>query len=406
MKIDLADAYNQIMLTPESQKKLALSTHRGVLLQRRLPFGIKSAPDYFQHIMEQLTKDMKGVAVYLDDILASGDNTDDHFNNLKALLTTVNEKGLRCRLEKCTFVQPMVEYLGHMMSHEGIAKGLKVDAVIKMVRPDKVSSLKAFLGFVQFYGKFLPDLSTVTEPLYQLTRRNIPWRWGAEEEAAFQQLKTMLCQDTVLVHFDPKQEIGISCDASSVGIGAVLFHRYEDGSERPIANVSKTLNQTQPNYSQIQKEALAIVFALHKFHQFLYGRKFILVTDHKPLTDMFAPQKAIPKLAANILARWALMLNEYNYSIEYRETKKHGNADALSRLPVGPDTKFDEEESDADMDTICMIKSISMQIKPIDSKVLAKETSKDSVLANVMLYVREGWPSKSHTDEASTDVMT
>ena len=267
-KIDLADAYNQIMLTLESQKKLALSTHHGVLLQRRLPFGIKFAPGYFQHIMEQLTKDMKGVVVYLDDILVSGDNADDHFNNLKALLTRLNEKGLRCRREKCTLAQPMVEYLGHMMAHEGIAKGLKVDAVIKMVKPDNVSSLKSFLGSVQFYGKFLPDLSTVTEPLYQLTRRNIPWRWGAEEEAAFQQLKTMLCQDTVLVHFDPKQEIGISCDASSVGIGAVLFHRYEDGSERPIANVSKTLNQTHRNYSQIQKEALAIVFALHKFHQF------------------------------------------------------------------------------------------------------------------------------------------
>ena len=99
------------------------------------------------------------------------------------------------------------------------------------------------------------------------------------------------------------------------------------------------------------------------------------------------------------------MLNEYNYSIDYRETKKHGNADALSCLPVGPDTKFDEEESDADVDTIhvCMMKTISMQIKPIDSKVLAKETSKDPVLANVMHYVREGWPSKSHTDDASTD---
>ena len=109
------------------------------------------------------------------------------------------------------------------------------------------------------------------------------------------------------------------------------------------------------------------------------------MTDHKPLTDMFAPQKAIPKLVANRLARWAMVLNEYNYSIEYRETKKHGNADALSRLLVGPDTKFDEEESDADVDTICMIKAISMQIKPIDSKVLAKEISKDPVLANAYI---------------------
>ena len=406
-KIDLADAYNQVPLAPDSQKKLALSTHRGVLLQKRLPFGIKSAPGYFQNIMEQLTSDLKGVAIYLDDILVSGDNAEDHLSNLKALLKRLNEKGLRCRLEKCVFAQPTVEYLGHILSNEGIAKGPKVDAVKNMPPPTDVSSLKSFLGSVQFYSKFLKDLSTITEPLHRLTRRNIPWQWGAEEEQAFVKLKRMLCQDTVLAHFDSQQEIGISCDASDVGIGVVLFHRYQDGSERPIANASKTLTETQRKYSQIQKEALAIIFALHKFHQFLYGRRFILVTDHQPLTKLFGPTTATPKLAANRLARWALMLNQYDYSIEYRKTSQHGNADALSRLPCGPDKRFDGEEKDADIDTICMIKTISMQVsKSINGKLLAKETAKDPVLANVMRYTREGWPPKSKTDASPTDGYT
>ena len=126
-------------------------------------------------------------------------------------------------------------------------------------------------GSVQFYNKFLPNLATTTEPLYWLTKKEIQWKWGAEEQATFQALKNMLCANTVLAHFDPSLPVGVSCDASEVGLGAVLFHRYGDGSERPIAKFSKTLTDTQRPYSQIQKEALAIIFALKKFHQFLYG---------------------------------------------------------------------------------------------------------------------------------------
>ena len=184
-----------------------------------------------------------------------------------------------------------------------------------------------------------------------------------------------------------------------MGLGAVLFHRYSDGSERPIANASKTLTNTQRGYSQIQKEALAIIFALNKFHQFLYGCTFILVTDHKPLIALFGPTKATPALAANRLARWALMLSQYQYSIEYRKTSDHSNADALSRLPVGPDANFDEEEGDADVDTVCTIKTVSLQLKPTDPETLAKESAKDPIISNVMRYTREGWPPKGSSNE-------
>ena len=181
-KIDLANAYNQICLSPDSQKKLALSTQKGVLLRKRLPFGIKSAPGYFQEIMEQLTQNLRGVAVYFDDILVSGDNAKDHLMNLRALFKRLEEKGLRCNREKCVFAQVSIDYLGHTLSSRGIAKGSKVDAILEMPTPKNISTLKSFLASVQFYSKFLPPyFSEITEPLYKLTRKGQQWKWGEVE---------------------------------------------------------------------------------------------------------------------------------------------------------------------------------------------------------------------------------
>ena len=209
-----------------------------------------------------------------------------------------------------------------------------------------------------------------------------------------------------MAHFDPSLDIGIACDASDCGIGAVLFYRYSDGSERTIANVSKTLSQTQRKYSQIHKEALAIIFALTKFHHFLYGKKFIVVTDHKPLVSLFSPNKATPALAANRLARWALTLSQYDYLIEYRQSTKHGNADALSRLPSGPDPAFDKKEGCEDMDSIFTVKTISRQIRPTDARVVATESAKDPVVSAVRGYCNEGWPNNNNQRESKGSLMS
>ena len=396
-KIDLADAYNQIKLSPESAKKLALSTHQGVLLQQRLPFGITSAPGYFQQIMDSLTSDLPGVAAYIDDLLVTGKTPEEHQDNLRSLFSRLSEKGLRCKKDKCIFAQPSVEYLGFSMTKEGVKKTNKVDAILDMPAPRSVSELKSFLGQVQFYNKFLPDVSTILEPLYSLTRKETPWVWGRKEGIAFQKVKECLNKDTILTHFDPTLPVGVSCDASDVGLGVVLFHRFPDGSERPIENASRTLSKAERNYSQIQKEALAIIYGLKKFYCYIFGRKFILVTDHKPLTSLFSPTKETPQLAANRLARWALWLSQFNYDIEYRRTEKHGNADALSRLPVDQDKNFCEKES-ADRDMVCTIKTVSIQLNPSDSDILKQETAKDPVLSTVMRFVREGWPQNTTKD--------
>ena len=166
-----------------------------------------------------------------------------------------------------------------------------MDAVRNMPPPKDVSSLRAFLGSVQFYGKFLPHLATEAEPLHHLTRKNVDWKWGEKEEKVFNRLKNLLSTNDILVHFDPSLPLGLSYDASNVGVGAVLLHRFPDGSECPLTNASKTLTKSQRNYSQNQKEALAIVYGLKKVYQYLYGRSFILVTDHTPLLALFSPSK-------------------------------------------------------------------------------------------------------------------
>ena len=173
--------------------------------------------------MDQLTQDLPGVAVYLDDLLFSGKDAEDHLKNLRQLLQRLHEKGLRCRLEKCQFAEPYVEYLGHLLSSEGVAKGPKVNDLLKLTPPTDVSSLKSFLGSVLFYAKFLPpDLATITEPLYRLTKK-VQWTWSRKQETAFKKLKDLLTSENVLVHYNSKLPIGISCDASNVGIGAVLY---------------------------------------------------------------------------------------------------------------------------------------------------------------------------------------
>ena len=160
-KIDLADAYNRIQLAPESQLRLALSTHYGVLLQQRLPFRIKPAPGYFQEIMENLTSDLTGVAVFQDDMFVSGQDANDHLGNLKRLLTCLNDKGLRCRRDKCQFTQPSVEYLGHTLSAESISKGSKVEVVLKVP-----GSIECSTSYGRLKLEVFPGLSTVLREVH------------------------------------------------------------------------------------------------------------------------------------------------------------------------------------------------------------------------------------------------
>lgn len=191
-----------------------------------------------------------------------------------------------------------------------------------------------------------------------------------------------------LAHFDPKRKVVLACDASSVGVGVVLAHQYPDGSERPIAYASKTLNAAERNYSQLDKEALALVFGVKKFHKYLYGRKFILVTDHKPLLSILGSKAGIPPLAAARLQGWALILLAYQYELIFKKTDDHGNADALSRLPL-PDQETDGAALLAER---CY--RVTIMKTPLTHIQIRQATRQDLLLSKVIEYLQGGWPSK------------
>ena len=237
-------------------------------------------------------------------------------------------------LGKCEFVTTKTVYLGLEYSGNGLRPvESSVQAVKQAPIPKNVSQLRSFLGMVQYYHQFLPNLATILQPLHELLKKGVGWKWSDKCQKAYEKCKQMLTSETLLVHYDPKLKLKLDCDASSYGVGAVISHVFDNGDEKPIAYASRTLGPSERNYAQIEREALSLVFGVKKFHDFLYGRKFTLVTDHKPLLAILVPKSGVPTIAAARMQRWALILQAYDYEIQYRNTAKHANCDALSRLP-------------------------------------------------------------------------
>ena len=208
-----------------------------------------------------------------------------------------------------------VEYLGHSISAKGIQPiSEKVRAIRDAPRPQDVSQLRSFLGMLNYYGKFIPNLATLLRPLYDLLQSAKTWSWGKSQEQAFCKAKELLSSAPLLTHYDPEKPLVLSCDASPYGVGAVLSHCMEDQSEQPITYVSRTLSPAELKYAQLDKEALSIVFGVKHFHQYLYGRKFAILSDHKPLQYLLGETRGIPAMASAHIQRWALMLSAYNYA--------------------------------------------------------------------------------------------
>ena len=194
--------------------------------------------------------------------------------------------------------------------------------------------LRAFLGLLNYYGRFILIRKSLTLPLNSLLCKDDRWKWTKDCAKAFQRIKNVLVSSTFVNHYNSSLPLRLTADASAYGLGAVISHVMEDGQEQPIAFTSRTLSKSEQNYSQIEKEAVVLIFGVKKFHFYLCGHTFTLVTDHKPLTAIFGAKRGIPPLAAARLQRWSLILSAYNYNIECRPTESHANADSLSRLPL------------------------------------------------------------------------
>ena len=387
-KLDLSQAYLQLPLDIESFELLTINTHKGLFKYNRLPFGVSSAPAIFQRSMETLLRGLNGVSVYLDDILVTGSTHENHLHNLAAVLEQIEQAGLRLNRSKCFFLQPRLEYLGHVIDEAGRHPTEdKIRAIKEAPAPTNITELCSFFGMITYYSKFLPNMSTKLTPLYALLAKKKRWSWHTKEEAAFQLAKQALHSDAVLVHFDSSKPLILACDASQYGIGAVLFHVFEDGREKPIAYTSRTLNPAEKRYSQLEKEGLAIVSGIKKFHNFLYGRHFIIESDHRPLSFLFNEAKGIPQMASSCIQRWAITLSAYNYTICFKKGKTLCNADALSRLPHPVTTATD----DTCTELVNLVQHMSSTC--VSALHIKDWTTKDPLLSKVRRFIQLGWPN-------------
>ncbi|PIC43510.1 hypothetical protein B9Z55_004221 [Caenorhabditis nigoni] len=398
-QIDLAEAYFQIELDEEAKKMLCINTHKGLYRYNRLAFGVKSAPGSFQQVMDSMITGLDGTAAYLDDIIISGSSIEEHNKRLMALMKRINDYGFRIRLEKCTFLMERITFLGFVIDSDGRRPDPeKIAAIDQMPPPTNDSKVRSFLGLIQFYGSFVSELFKLRPPLDALTKKDAKFQWTPQCQYSFDRVKKILKSDLLLTHFDPNLPIIVAADASQYGIGAVISHRFPDGSEKAIYHISKALTAPQRNYSQIEKEAFGLITAVTKFHKFIYGRHFTLKTDHKPLLSIFGDKKGIPLYSANRLQRWAIILLNYDFSIEYVNTHDFGQADALSRLiseQIQQKECEDRVIAQVESEVLTNLVTTCDQL-PVTAKMIRASSKKDPLLNQVYQYTISGsWPKIS-----------
>ncbi len=291
-KLDLSHAYLQLEREENSREYVTINMQKDLYRYTRLSFGVSSPPAIFQRTMENLVQGIKHTVVYIDDILVTGSSEDEHLSHLESVLHKLKVAGMRLKKKKFLFMAPEVEYLGHLISQKGLQPTKeKVKAIAEVPRPHNVSELKAFLGLLNYYGKFLPNLATTMAPLYQLLHKTTVWKWGATQEKAFGAAKELLQSPQLLVHYDCVKDLVLTCDASPYGVGAVLAHRQADGTEQPIGYASRTLAPAERRYTQVDKEGLAILFGVKKFNRYICGRDSPYIRTTNPLCISSIRQK-------------------------------------------------------------------------------------------------------------------
>ncbi|GFW65555.1 retrovirus-related Pol polyprotein from transposon 412 [Trichonephila clavipes] len=328
--LDLKSGYWQVEVHPEDREKTAFTSGQGLWQFKVMPFGLCNAPATFERLMETVLKGLtfEACLIYLDDVIIGGRTFEEHLQNIRKVLSKLSDANLKLNPSKCKFFQKEVNYLGHIISAEGVRTDPeKVSAVKNWKRPENLRELRSFLGLCTYYRKFVKGFSNIARPLHKLTESKQKFQWTKECEDSFLQLKEALTSSPILIYPQPDKPFILDTDASNESVGAVLSQEI-DGQERVVAYWSKCLSKPERNYCVTRKELLAIVKAIEHFHHYLYGQKFLLRTDHASLTWLMNFRNTEGQVA-----RWIQRLNEYYFDIRHRKGSSHGNADALSRRP-------------------------------------------------------------------------
>lgn len=329
--IDLFSGFHQIELHPDDIKKTAFSVDHGHYEFLRMPMGLKNAPATFQRVMDHILREFIGkiCVIYLDDILVFSTSLQEHAENLEKILKTLGKFNLKIQLDKCEFLRKETAFLGHIITAEGVKPNPdKIKAIKFWPLPTTEKELRGFLGTFGYYRKFVRDCAKLIKPLTSQLRKGEKIRHTKEFIEAFERCKSILTTSDILQYPDFSKPFVLTTDASNFAIGAVLS-QGPIGKDKPIAFASRTLSKSEENYSTIEKELLAIVWACKYFRPYLFGNKFTLFTDHQPLTYIFSMKDPSSKLV-----RWRLSLEEFDYEIKYRKGTQNVVADGLSRIKI------------------------------------------------------------------------
>ena len=329
-KFDLTKGYWQVPVKEEAKPYTAFVTPAGLFQFRKMPFGLVNAPATFSRMMRLVLNGLENTHNFIDDVLVHSENWEDHVNTIRALLSRLREVGLTAKPSKCEVGKQTVEFLGHV-----VGKGTlqpqpdKLTQVRNAKRPETKKELRSFLGFVGYYRRFIPNFAALAVPLTDLTKAKLPNRieWGEPQEVAFTALKNRLSTPPILHLPDCTRQFFLRTDASNTGIGVVLLQEKDDTGEKfPVSYASRKLLPRERGYATVEKEALAIVWGIQKFEPYLYGREFVLQTDHQSLSYL---QKS--KLTNARIMRWALALQPYRFRVDSIKSSQNVGADFLSR---------------------------------------------------------------------------
>ena len=385
-KLDLRKSYLQIPLHKDSKHLTAFITHDGVFQYKRMLYGLSSAPSAFQKFLSSILSGVKGAFNIIDDIIVHGKDSEQHDERLNEVLSLLNEHHLSLNTGKCVFSATEVDFFGYSVSAVGVRPlESNVKTILDLPEPKNTKELASFLGTTNFYLKFVSNYAQLADPLRLLLRKDVPWVWTEAQSAVFATLKQKIASPPILAHFNSDAPTVVSADASGVALGAVLSQLI-DGQEYPVSFASKTLSETERRYSAGEREALACIFACEHWHNFLFGRKFLLRTDHVALQALLSRSGSGHKPVR--LYRWAERLHQYNFEVQYIPGSTNYVADMLSRLVVAKPSA--EDWLDSDLGCILEV-NLSSLVTPNE---LLEASRGDLVLQQVAEYIKNGWPKK------------
>lgn len=393
-RLDLYKAYLHLPVDEPSSMVQTISTHRGTYRMHRLSFGIKTAPAEFNRIIDQILRDVPSTESYFDDIIVHGETFEECKSNLKCCLQQLQKFDLHLNVSKCLFFENKIEFLGHTIEHNKVQKSpSKIQAILQMPEPKSADDVRRFLGMVTYYSRFILNVSTITTPLRKLLYKNSKFKWSAECQNAFNKLKKEIASDRVLMPYNPELPLQLACDASPTGIAGVLSHLVQ-GEERPIAFTSRSLTKAEQNYSQLDREALAIFYAIQRFHEYLFGRQFNLVTDNQPLVRIFHQSNKLPQMTSARLQRYAAFLSGYNYKIIHKNGTENVSADCFSRAPVTR-TGNCINSIDQEVHQLCIASINQICSRRLNFKTIQEETQKDETLFKILSNLRHSTANDS-----------